>query len=56
MLSFYDRAKPRWRYHGIFTTICTGYCLDFYDFYIVGFLLASLGPRWQIRFTDKLGP
>ncbi len=50
MLSFYDRAKPGRRYNVIFATICAGFCLDFYDFYIVGFLLASLGPQWHLTY------
>ena len=53
MLSFYDGARPSWRYHGVFATICAGFCLDFYDFYIVGFLLASLGPQWHLTYFQS---
>jgi len=53
MLSFYDRAKPGRRYNVIFATICAGFCLDFYDFYIVGFLLASLGPQWHLTYFQS---
>lgn len=53
MLSFYDGVKPGWRYHGIFATICAGFCLDFYDFYIVGFLLALLGPLWHLTYLQS---
>jgi MFS transporter, putative metabolite:H+ symporter len=53
MLSFYDGVKPGRRYQGIFATICAGFCLDFYDFYIVGFLLASLGPQWHLTYFQS---
>jgi MFS transporter, putative metabolite:H+ symporter len=53
MLSFYDAARPGWRYYVIFATVCAGFCLDFYDFYIVGFLLASLGPQWHLTYFQS---
>jgi MFS transporter, putative metabolite:H+ symporter len=53
MLSFYDGARPGWRYYAIFATVCAAFCLDFYDFYIVGFLLASLGPQWHLTYFQS---
>ncbi len=53
MLSFYDSARPGSRYYAVFATICAGFCLDFYDFYIVGFLLASLGPEWHLTYFQS---
>jgi len=54
-LSYYDERQPGARYWGSFATLCAGWCLDFFDFYIVGFLVASLGPRWLAQSANGLG-
>ncbi|MGO1074996.1 MFS transporter [Inquilinus sp. CA228] len=53
MLSFYDQRRPSTRYWGSFATLCAGWCLDFFDFYIVGFLVASLGPGWHLTYLQS---
>jgi MFS transporter, putative metabolite:H+ symporter len=53
MLSFYDARRPGRRYWATFATLCAGWCLDFYDFYIVGFLLAVLGPQWHLTYLQS---
>lgn len=53
MLSFYDGRRPGGRYWGSFATLCAGWCLDFFDFYIVGFLVASLGPGWHLTYLQS---
>ena len=42
ILSFFDKQRPSKRYWTVFTTLCVGSCLDYFDFFIVGFLVASL--------------
>jgi putative MFS transporter len=53
MLSYYDTRRPGPIYWGSFVTLCVGWCLDFYDFYIVGFLVASLGPQWHLTYLQS---
>jgi putative MFS transporter len=53
MLSYYDELRPGARYWGSFATLCAGWCLDFFDFYIVGFLVASLGPGWHLTYLQS---
>jgi putative MFS transporter len=52
-LSYFDARKPSGRYWGSFAALCAGWCLDFYDFYIVGFLVASLGPGWHLTYLQS---
>jgi putative MFS transporter len=53
MLAYYDERQPGVRYWGSFATLCAGWCLDFFDFYIVGFLVASLGPAWRLTYLQS---
>ena len=53
MLTFYDEAEPSSRYWASFATLCAGWCLDFFDFYIVGFIVASLGPGWHLTYLES---
>jgi putative MFS transporter len=53
ILGFYDQRRPSPAYWGSFATICAGWCLDFFDFYIVGFLVASLGPGWHLTYLES---
>jgi hypothetical protein len=39
MPSYYDTRRPGPAYWGSFVMLCVGWCLDFYDFYIVGLLV-----------------
>lgn len=53
MLSFYDSREPGARYWGSLATICVGYVLDFFDFFIVGFLVAHLAPIWKLTYLES---
>ena len=53
MLSFYDQRRPSTRYWGSFATLCAGWALDFFDFFIVGFLVATLGPSWHLTYLQS---
>ncbi len=53
LVSIYDEAPLNWRYWvslglGIATTI-----FDFFDFFIVGFLVVVLAPQWQLTFGQS---
>ena len=52
MLTYLDRAKPSTRYWMSYAIICSGFVLDFYDFFIVGFLLAVVGPAWHLTYGE----
>jgi MFS transporter, putative metabolite:H+ symporter len=53
MLKYYDEVGPSSRYWASFATLCAGWSLDFFDFYIVGFLVASLGPSWHLTYLES---
>src|ERR1700689_4170597 len=53
MLTFYDEAGPSARDRGMFPGLGRGWGLDFFDFYIVGFIVASLGPGWHLTYLES---
>ena len=50
MLEFFDGGRPGPRYWGSFAIVLGGNILDYYDFFIVGFLMASVGPVWHLTY------
>ena len=53
MLGFYDRQTPGAVYWASFAILFVGSGLEFFDFYIVGFLLAVLGPAWHLTYLES---
>lgn len=53
LLSAYDRAPLNRRYWTIFGLLATGSVLDFFDFFIVGYLVAQLGPQWHLTYGQS---
>jgi putative MFS transporter len=53
LLSLYASSRPTKRYFGAFSVFCLGFTLDFFDFYLVGFLLAVLGPGWHLTYGES---
>jgi putative MFS transporter len=53
ILSFFDKQRPSRRYWTVFATLCAGSCLDYFDFFIVGFLVASLSGGWHLTFLQS---
>ncbi len=53
IIQMYDRSKVGKTFWGSFGLFCAGYALDFFDFYIVGFLLAVLGPLWHLTYMQS---
>ncbi|MFP3554011.1 MFS transporter [Paraburkholderia sp. SIMBA_049] len=53
LLSHYMNSKPNSRYFSAFSVICLGFVLDYFDLYLVGFLLAVLGPEWHLTYGES---
>lgn len=53
LLSLYASTKPTRKYYWAFSVFCLGFTLDFFDFYLVGFLLAVLGPGWHLTYGQS---
>jgi putative MFS transporter len=50
LVAIYDRAPIGPRYWISMTLVVLTSVFDFFDFYIVGFLVAVLGPKWNLTF------
>ena len=50
LVAIYDKAPIGARYWVSMTLAVLTSVFDFFDFYIVGFLVAVLGPQWQLTF------
>ncbi len=53
LLTVYASSRPTRRYYGAFSVFCLGFTLDFFDFYLVGFLVAVLGPGWHLTYGQS---
>ena len=53
LLNLYASSRPTKRYFSAFSVFCLGFTLDFFDFYLVGFLLAVLGPGWHLTYGES---
>ena len=53
LLKFFDTRRPGPRYWATYATICAGWIIDFYDFFIIGFLLAVIGPVWHLTYGQS---
>jgi len=53
LLSAFDRSPLNRRYWTIFGLLATGSVLDFFDFFIVGYLVAQLGPQWHLTYGQS---
>jgi putative MFS transporter len=53
LLSAFDEAPLDRRYWTIFGLLATGSVLDFFDFFIVGYLVAQLGPQWHLTYGQS---
>ena len=53
MLQFYDSAPLTKRYWFAFAIIALVYVLEFFDLYVVGFLVAVLGPQWKLTYGQS---
>jgi putative MFS transporter len=52
LVSAFDDAPLTRRYWATFALVAAGYAVDFFDFIIVGFLVAVLGPQWHLTYLE----
>lgn len=50
LVALYDKAPLTGRYWACMTLVVITSIFDFFDFFVVGFLVAVLGPQWQLTF------
>jgi len=53
LLALYDRAPLDRRYWTIFSLLAIGIALDFFDFFIVSYLVAVVGPQWHLTYGQS---
>src|ERR1700689_3756945 len=53
LLSAFDLSPLDRRYWTIFGLLASGSVLDFFDFFIVGYLVAQLGPQWHLTYGQS---
>jgi MFS transporter, putative metabolite:H+ symporter len=53
LISVFDSAPLNRRYWIIFCLLSIGASLDFFDFFIVGYLVAQLGPEWHLTYGQS---
>ena len=53
LLTIYDRAKLTPRYWLVCSLLMLHEMFDYYDFYIVGYLVAVLAPVWHLTYGQS---
>jgi MFS transporter, putative metabolite:H+ symporter len=53
IIAVFDRAALNRRYWLTFALLSIGASLDFFDFFIVGYLVAQLGPEWHLTYGQS---
>ena len=53
LLSLFDRAPLNRRYWVSFVLLSALFVLEFFDFLVVGYLLAVLGPQWHLTYGQS---
>jgi MFS transporter, putative metabolite:H+ symporter len=53
LLSLFDTARLNRRYWFVFSLLALITVLEFFDFLVVGFLVAVLGPQWQLTYGQS---
>ncbi len=53
LAAIYDRAPIGARYWRTFSLLAANQALDFFDFFIVGFIVAVIGPQWHLTFGQS---
>jgi putative MFS transporter len=52
LLALYDRAPLNRRYWTSFVLLAAVYILDFFDFFLIAFILAVIGPHWHLTYGE----
>ncbi len=50
LLTLFDRAPLNRRYWTSFALLAAVYVLDFFDFFLIAFILAVIGPQWHLTY------
>ncbi|HVC54463.1 MAG TPA: MFS transporter [Stellaceae bacterium] len=50
LLALFDRAPLNRRYWISFALLAGVYILDFFDFFLIAFILAAIGPQWHLTY------
>ncbi|HEY1257942.1 MAG TPA: MFS transporter [Stellaceae bacterium] len=50
LLSVFDRAPLTARYWASYVLLALVYVLDFFDFFLIAFIMAVIGPRWHLTY------
>jgi MFS transporter, putative metabolite:H+ symporter len=53
LLSLYDRAPLNRRYWVSFVLLALITVLDFFDFFLIAFILAAIGPEWHLTYGQS---
>lgn len=53
LLALFDRAPLNRRYWGSFALLSALFILEFFDFLVVGYLLAALAPEWHLTYGQS---
>jgi putative MFS transporter len=53
LLAFFDSAQPNARYWATIVLLSIASAVEFFDFYIVGFLVAVIGPLWHLTYGQS---
>lgn len=53
LLSLFDEAPPKARYWSTMGLCSIGLALEFFDFYIVGFVVAVVSPQWHLTYGQS---
>jgi putative MFS transporter len=53
LLALFDTARLNRRYWVTFGLLASGAVLDYFDFFIVGYLIAQLGPQWHLTYGQS---
>jgi MFS transporter, putative metabolite:H+ symporter len=53
MLGQLDRGRLDTRYWMLFGLLAAGGTLDFFDFFVVGYLVAVVGPQWHLTYGQS---
>jgi putative MFS transporter len=52
LITAFDEAPLNRRYWATLAIVAAGYAADFFDFIVVGFLVAVLGPTWHLTYLE----
>ncbi len=53
MIAMLDSAPLTPRYWLSFSLFCASFALDYFDYFIVGFLVAVIGPQWHLTYLQS---